>query len=246
MLQAWLDRAVLVGGEQFSRHAHGRFPRDVCCSVHEFLQLVATFQFKMLSTGLRLGTAGPSSGPLWRETFGHCGNGSNSSLTLAKRLYTTRPSRRPCRPSSQDKRKSYPDHNAFFDRAQHIQPLATLPFFLRRKTPLTALSFIPTISLTPDSPLLTLFNPFAKLILASPLPSYGLTIILLAFSIRLGLTSVTATFQKRRMDRLVTIVAPELRRYNDKMKFEIAKTTEKSRSGYEDYTTKLKEAVRGV
>lgn len=83
----------------------------------------------------------------------------------------------------------------------------------------------------------------ADLLLNTPTPSYGLSIIVLTLALRFGITVPLAMWQRKRMRRERELVVPEMKKINDRLAVELVRDARREGLTYEDYRKKLKAEV---
>ena len=89
----------------------------------------------------------------------------------------------------------------------------------------------------------SIFDPLVSALLASPLPSYGLTIIALTLAVRTCVTLPATLWQRKRLDRSRDLVVPEMKRINAVLAPQMARESRKQGLDYEAYKKALKARV---
>ena len=96
-----------------------------------------------------------------------------------------------------------------------------------------------TLQSTFQSPI----NVVSEGILNTPLPSYGLTIILLAFAVRTLGTLPLSIMQRRQTERRLTLVIPQTEQYNAQIAPKVAIQFRKQGEGYQEYKAEISRLV---
>ena len=100
-----------------------------------------------------------------------------------------------------------------------------------------------------ESTITSSFSPItyvSELLLASPLPSYGLTIIVLALLLRSTITLPVTLWQRRRYARLKELAEPQVQQFNQKIATELVGECRRRGLSHEAYRSMVKEKVKFI
>lgn len=88
-----------------------------------------------------------------------------------------------------------------------------------------------------------ILGTLADLLLSSPIPSYGLTIVLLTIILRSATTFPVALWQRKRMARMKSIVQPLAEEYNVAIRKELAPESRRAGLTFMQFDAKAREKV---
>ena len=128
----------------------------------------------------------------------------------------------------------------------HPPPRHLHPFFLGT-TILSGPPSSPTsVPIPPSLESTSLFDPLSDLLLAYPIHSFSLTIILLTILLRTTLTLPAVFWQRDRVLRAKRLVEPEMRRINGDLARSLIGEMKRAGKPYHEYRAELKRQVRSA
>ena len=151
-------------------------------------------------------------------------------------------------------RRSQPAHHHPFSPPQPASPIHPPPpppphpppFFLGT-TILSGPPSSPTsVPIPPSLESTSLFDPLSDLLLAYPIHSFSLTIILLTILLRTTLTLPAVFWQRDRVLRAKRLVEPEMRRINGDLARSLIGEMKRAGKPYHEYRAELKRQVRSA